>query len=225
MNLTVAQINSLQKLFNQGINRANSMLTYLSESPLCFQICPIKTFSEQQLAQDLSERFGVDQVANMELVIRGEFTGIATLVFPPDTSEAIVDIIAGEERRHLDQDGVIKRTIGEVGNIFFNGLMGVISKVLDDNITYMVPNYVESTVAELLVNNLAGQATILFGKILFKVDLPPSGIKKYLDRWSGLLPKQYANMLGNDAQSGAEIIFFFKVDQVEKLLANLQEEA
>ncbi len=81
-NPTSKQKDALQKLFNSGIDRANTMLNYLTEWPIGLQMSALEIFSPQQLHKKLEERVGMVQVSAMELIYRGEFEGNAMLVFP-----------------------------------------------------------------------------------------------------------------------------------------------
>jgi chemotaxis protein CheC len=146
--LNSTKLQALQKLFTTGVNRANTMMNYLTELPLQVQMSPIEVLSLEQvrsrLIQHLTEAVGI-----MELSYSGEFEGIARLIFPEETVVQLVDAIATEDRLKLDRQTVRNQTLSEVGNIFFNGLMGSLSNVTEQSITYMAPRYKEGAIADL----------------------------------------------------------------------------
>ncbi|MBW4682398.1 MAG: hypothetical protein KME19_20235 [Microcoleus vaginatus WJT46-NPBG5] len=171
MKPTSEQINTLQKLFNTGVERANTMLNYLTEWPLHLQMSAIEILSSQQLQAKLEQRVNTEYVAAMELAVRGEFEAVAQLIFPADSAATLVEVLADPDRRNLDQDTLKMKTLSEVGNIFFNGLMGSLSNVINGGITYMAPTYKENTVKHLLASSDSNiKAVAILGRIQFKIE-------------------------------------------------------
>ena len=211
MKLEHNQIDALYKLFNKGISRSNTMLKYLSqESPVCLKMSALESLSPQELMKKLDNRIGTNQISSMQLVINGEITGIAMLIFPSDTATTIVNTLADEERQKLDQDAVKTQTLNELGNIFFNGLMGSISTILARGITYMVPRYQEGTFQQLLAADDSDEySTVLFGKAEFESEGEQGGLQKLLN---------LKRIFFHKSDVGRDILFFFKVNTLEKLL-------
>lgn len=222
MKLRQDQSDALQKLFKTGVNRASDMLSYISEVPVSWELQPIEILTPQQLKLQLQEILGAEQIVAMELVFSGEFQGDAQLVFPRDSAALLVNTIANEERRMLDQDALRKETLIEVGNIFFNGIMGAISTVVERGITYMLPSYREGTVKQLLSStNSKAYAIALLAQVQFKIELPQENPQQQLHSFSRILPAKYLKMFVDKSQAGKPLIFFLKVNTLENLLSKL----
>ncbi|MBW4492137.1 MAG: hypothetical protein KME26_03420 [Oscillatoria princeps RMCB-10] len=192
---TSKQIGALQKLFNTGVERANTMLNYMTDSPIRLQMSEIEILSPQQLQAKLDQPVGRSHAYGMELFIRGEFEAIAILVFSEKSAATLVDILADEQRRALDRDSVKMKTLSEVGNIFFNGIMGSFSNVIKKGITYMAPSYRDGKLKELILSGESdSNFTIFYSQTHYQID---------------------------DYQVAGNIIFFFKVDPLETLLAEI----
>jgi chemotaxis protein CheC len=155
ISLTSEQLQALQGLFNTGVNRANTMLNYLTELPLQAQMSPLEILSLEQVRSRLLEHLATVPIGVMELSYSGDFDGVARLLYPEDTSLQLVDAIGNEERRKLDRQTFRKQTLSEVGNILFNGLMGSLSNITDRSITYMAPSYKEGQIEQLFPANEA----------------------------------------------------------------------
>ncbi|MCT7952463.1 hypothetical protein NG798_21960 [Ancylothrix sp. C2] len=193
---TSEQKEALQTLFDTGVDRANTMLNYLTEWPVYVQMAPIELLTPRQLHKKMEEPVGSVKVAAMELIYRGEFEGIALLVFPAKTAATLVETLADEQRRTLDQDSVKMKTLSEVGNIFLNGLMGSLSNIIKGGITYMAPSYKEGPLKDLIyANEINPNSTVLFGKAEFHIE---------------------------QLQSKASLILFFMVDPLEILLTEVE---
>ncbi len=169
--LTPQQFKKLQRLFDLGVNRASTMLNYLTELPVDSTMSPIELISPEQLKQKLRDRLAGDWAVAMELSYQGDFEGVAQLVFPPQTSAVLIDAIAVEERRQLDREAIRSRTLSEVGNIYFNGLMGSLNNVTERGITYMAPSYREGTADRLLSSDKTGPTSVaIYGTTDFQIE-------------------------------------------------------
>ena len=213
---------ALHKMFKIGIDRAVDMLNYITETPIFWELYPLEILSPQELQSELEEGLGTERIVAMELVFSGEFQGSAQLVFPKDSAALLVNAIASEDRRTLDQNALRKETLTEVGNIFFNGIMGAISAVVERGITYMLPSYREGTVKQLLSENNSGvYAIALLGHVQFKIEEAQDKSKQQLHSFSKILPSKYVKLFVDKSQSGKNLIFFLKVDRLESLLSNI----
>jgi len=156
----------LIKLFEVGLSRAGSMLNSIAVSPINLEIVDLEFFSPQELEEKLNKRFGTIKITVMELVFTGEFEGNVRLIFPQHSAAFLIDKMSSEERQNLEGKELKKGITCEVGNILFNGIMGVISTVMEYSITYMVPKYQEGRIAQLfLSSNTSSYSTALLIKI------------------------------------------------------------
>lgn len=193
---TSHQIGALQKLFNTGVERANTMLSYMTDSPIRLQMSEIEILSPQQLQAKLDQPVGRAHAYAMELFIRGEFEAIAILVFSEKSAATLVDILADDQRRALDRDSVKMKTLSEVGNIFFNGIMGAFSNVIKKGITYMAPSYRDGRLKELILSGDSdSNYTIFSGQTHYEIE---------------------------DLKVAGNMVLFFKVEPLETLLAEIE---
>jgi chemotaxis protein CheC len=171
INLTSVQFQALQALFDTGVNRANTLLMYLTDSPIQVKMSPIQVLPVQQLQMTLVARVGRGQAGAMELSYNGEFDGLAQILFTEETATGLVNTIADPRRRQLDRQATRIKTLTEVGNIFFNGLMGSLSNVTDRSITYLAPSYREDRIKQLIAIDPSAGSTAIFGQIQFTPQL------------------------------------------------------
>lgn len=171
INLTSVQFQALQALFDSGVSRANILLNYLTEFPIQVRMSPIQVLSVQQLQITLMAKVGRGQAGAMELSYNGEFDGLAQILFPEETATVLVNTIADSRRRQIDRQATRIKTLTEVGNIFFNGLMGSLSNVTDRSITYLAPSYREDRLKQLIAIDTSAGSTAIFGQIQFTPQL------------------------------------------------------
>jgi chemotaxis protein CheC len=224
MKLNQSQQEALQKMLNIGIDKAVDMLNYITEMPISWELTPIEILSIPNLQAELESTLGQEKIVGMELVFSGEFQGSAQLIFPKDSAALLVNTIANEERRMLDQDALRRETIIEVGNIFFNGIMGVISTVVARGITYMIPSYQEGTIKELTSHNQSKAYKVaLLAQVKFKIQESQESSKQQLHNFSQILPSKYLKLFVDKSQNRKYLIFFLKVDKIDKLLLNVNK--
>lgn len=171
INLTSVQFQALQALFDSGVSRANILLNYLTEFPVQVRMSPIQVLSVQQLQITLMAKVGRGQAGAIELSYNGEFDGLAQILFPEETATVLVNTIADPRRRQIDRQATRIKTLTEVGNIFFNGLMGSLSNVTDRSITYLAPSYREDRLKQLIAIDTSAGSTAIFGQIQFTPQL------------------------------------------------------
>lgn len=213
---------ALEKLFQIGFDRAGDMLNYITEVPLSLQLAPLTILSAQQLQEQRVPSLGEEQIVAMELTFSGEFQGTALLIFPRDSAAVLINTIANEERRMLDQNALRKETLSEVGNILFNGIMGSISTVVERGITYMMPTYREGTVKQLLsASSSKIYKVALMGEVQFKIQPTEKGNVQQLPSLNRVLPPKYVNLFFEKFRTGKNIIFFLEVDTFDILLTRI----
>lgn len=160
MNKKSQKIEDLNKILTVGIERTHTMLSTITSSPLKFQMKTLEILSPEQLLKQLKKKFEMNQVCAMELVFTGNYEGMTQLIFPPESAETLIRVIETEERRKLDKGALEKEILSEVGNIFFNGVMGVMSTLSEYGITYMIPKYKVGNVGQLMLSSWARKYSI-----------------------------------------------------------------
>lgn len=156
----------LNKLFQLGVERSDLMLQTITLSPVKLKLTSLKLSPPQQLIPQLEQHLGLESLSAMELAFTGDLQGNSQLIFSPSSATMLINLIEIEERRKLDKHNVEKAILSEVGNIFYNGVMGVMSTLCEYGITYMIPKYKEGTIKNLLTGNLSPKYSIaLIGTI------------------------------------------------------------
>ncbi|MFM6190267.1 MAG: hypothetical protein ACKPEN_11275 [Planktothrix sp.] len=145
----------LKQLFQVGIERADMMLETITRSPVKLKLLSLDMIAPQYLTLQLEKKLGSTDLKAMELAFTGEFYGNSQLMFPKPTAMMLINVVDNEDRRKLDQEVFEKAIFSEVGNIFYNGVMGVISTLCEYGITYMIPKYKEGNIRNLLAGSLS----------------------------------------------------------------------
>ncbi len=103
MNLTRNQIDALTGLINMSVGRSARMLDEMVNTRVYLQAPPIKVFSPLEAKKEL-ERVGRNQLAAVQLLFKGPFSGTAALVFRHETASKLVSIFTGEGLGTYDPD-------------------------------------------------------------------------------------------------------------------------
>jgi chemotaxis protein CheC len=170
MKPTFEQIDVLKELINIGVGRAAGMLNDMLQSRVQLQVPYVKIFSPHALKEEMGQ-LGDNKLSTVRLTFKGPFSGIASLVFPPDSAAKLVDVLTGEEAGFGDLDAIRIGTLTEVGNIILNGVMGSIGNVLQQHINYSVPTYLEDNIESLLLpKNAETNRMILLAHTRFTIE-------------------------------------------------------
>ncbi len=170
MKPTPEQIDVLKELINIGVGRAAGMLNEMIQSRVLLQVPYVKIFTPHTLQEEIN-KLGSGKLSTVRLSFKGPFSGIASLVFPPDSAGKLVDVLTGEEAGETDLDSIRIGTLTEVGNIILNGVMGSIGNVLEKHINYSVPTYLENNIEQLLLaDNVDAETIILLAHTRFTIE-------------------------------------------------------
>lgn len=171
MKLTDRQLDALQELVNIGIGQAAGILNDMIDSPIRLQIPYLQILTPNDVQEELEQHLNGEQICAVQLKFTGSFGGIAQLVFPTNSAGTLVTMLTGEEAGTHDLDAVKIGTLSEVGNIVINGVMGAISNVLQQRLNYSIPNYMEGTIASLLVSGgLSADTIVLLAQTRFIIE-------------------------------------------------------
>jgi len=170
MNLTLVQEDALKEIINIGVGKAASMLGEMIEMKINLNVPYIKIIMINELGYEL-EKLSEDKLAYVKLDFRGSFSGTAMMVFPADSASKLVSVLTGEEEGSLDLDALRIGTLTEIGNIVINGVMGSIGNILNNQIDYALPEYLEGTgVNTINTIKVDIYATILLAETHFKIE-------------------------------------------------------
>jgi len=170
MQITPYQIDALTELINIGVGRAAGMLNQIIETHVYLQVPSIKIFPYSQLKQVLKNVVKT-ALSVVRLVFKGPFSGTALLAFPPKSASNLVNMLTREEADTSDLDSIRIGALTEVGNIVLNGVMGSMSNILQEHLTYSIPVYVEDTIEHLLhEDNWSPDSTIILAKTALNIE-------------------------------------------------------
>jgi chemotaxis protein CheC len=160
--ITEKQLDALQEFINIGIGRAAGMLNEMLDTPIQLSVPILQVFEGGVLKQELAQRLDRHRFSAVRLGFSGSFSGSAELLFPTESASALVALLTGEDRDSPDLDGVKIGTLTEVGNIVINGILGSISNLLKQHMSYALPSYHEDTIEQLLESNYLFKTDTVF---------------------------------------------------------------
>jgi chemotaxis protein CheC len=145
--ITEEQLDALQEFINIGIGRSAGMLNEMLDAPIQLSVPVLQVFDGSALRKELAYRL------DKHRCFAGSFSGSAELLFSTESASALVALLTGEDRDSPDLDSVKIGTLTEVGNIVINGVLGSLSNLLKQHMSYALPTYYEGTIEQLLSSN------------------------------------------------------------------------
>lgn len=158
MNITPLQLDAFRELVNIGVGRAAAALNEMLESPIVLEVPEVCMVSYADL--NLQAGAGSDPDSSyscVQLGFHGSFSGLAALVFPPDSAAKLVASLTGEEPETPGLNGVMAGTLNEVGNIVINCVIGTIGNIIDRPFDFSLPNYLQGRLRDLIGSQGAAQ--------------------------------------------------------------------
>jgi chemotaxis protein CheC len=149
MHITAEQLDALQELLNIGVGKAAGALNQMIGKPIRLQIPYVRVGKISDLINE-SSHSEQGALAAVRLPFTGSFSGSAFMLFPTESAEQLVAHLTGEANDSETINVMKEATLTEIGNILINGVMGSITNVLDQQLFYTVPTYLETTLGRLL---------------------------------------------------------------------------
>jgi len=142
MQLTELQVDALKEVMNVGVGYAASSLNELVGTHVSLCVPEIAMLTYEGAVARFAD-LGWNILSTVQLRFSGPLKGDVALIFPSDSAVKLVSLLTGDEGGNSDVDGIRAATLEEAGNILLNGVVGSISNILDQNISFSVPYYSE----------------------------------------------------------------------------------
>lgn len=163
------QLDLLQELINIGAGHAASTLNQMSGQHVNLYAPEVQVKSvEAMLSGEVID--STQKVMAIKLNFGGRFSGMASLMFPPESANKLIAVILGEEPVSEDMDMMRVGVLQEVGNIVLNGVMGSIGNLLAEHIEYLPPDYYETSIGDLLLSDQQQDDMLLLAKTNFYLE-------------------------------------------------------
>ena len=154
MNIDEDSVDAIRELINIGVGRAAGLLNEMTGTHIRLMVPEVRILRYADLVSE-NRILEHDRLSAVTLKFEGSFSGISMLLFPPDSAAILITALTGEEIRAPDLDALRIETLNEVGNIVNNAVMGSITNVLNERLTYSMPTYLEGSIAQILGNRRA----------------------------------------------------------------------
>jgi chemotaxis protein CheC len=136
-------LDAITEIINIGVGRSASLLNQMTNSNIRLRVPKIFVIRFKELADTNWSLFGEDVLSTVMLEFQGNFSGLTAILFPPESAASLVMLLSGENDPKAEMDAIRVETLKEVGNIIINSVMGSISNVLAQHLSFSLPVYYE----------------------------------------------------------------------------------
>jgi chemotaxis protein CheC len=150
VNVTKEQKDAITEIVNVGVGKGAEVLNTMLDSHISLQVPSLKILSSDELKKD-TDGSPNEQLGSVNMSFKGNFSGLTKLVFSPENASKLIKVLTKEEMIIEDIDSMHAGPILEIGNIVLNSVIGSISNVLELNLTYSVPIYMETSTDEMML--------------------------------------------------------------------------
>jgi len=141
----------LLEYMNIGMGKAAQVLNDILSAHIDLKVPELKLIDPTELINELHLEL-TEEIALVRMGYQGSLEGRIELIFTSESASKLVNSLTTEGFEDLDLYAIRSGTLCEVGNIVINALMGTLSNLLFEHLTYTVPEYREGKVLEILVN-------------------------------------------------------------------------
>jgi|SRR5208337_1149528 chemotaxis protein CheC len=141
-------VDAIRELINIGVGRAAGMLNDITGCAITLTVPSIQIVEYAHFSKETGKEKDA-ALSTVSLNFRGPVSGIAALVFPPESAAHLVMLMTQENEGSGELDAIRIETLKEVGNIIINAVMGSIANILRQHLSYSLPNYQELGISSL----------------------------------------------------------------------------
>lgn len=170
MRATAEHIDAFKELINIGVGRAANSISKMCGAPVRLQVPEVQIVGADYLKKLLTGSGDEGKLAAVRMPFSGSFQGVAELVFPTQSAAKLVSLLTGEGEP-LELDAMRASTLTEIGNIVLNGVLGSMTNVLGEHVSYEVPVYVEATARKLVAAVAEADAALLLAQTHFYIGI------------------------------------------------------
>lgn len=140
---------AITEMINIGVGRAAGILNEITGSNIKLRVPTLTIIRFGEFQDAHLNLVGKEMLSTVMQEFHGNFSGTTSLAFPAESAASLVKLLSGETGSSPDLDAVQVETLKEVGNIIINAVMGSISNVLAENLTFTLPVYCEGNLTEI----------------------------------------------------------------------------
>jgi chemotaxis protein CheC len=135
MYLTDLQLNAVKEVLTIGAGCAANSLNEMLDTLVSLQIPAMQLLSLDEARQHVA-KLGWGRVSSVQMSFSVPLKGNAALVFPHDSAATLVTLLAEDEDDRHDAAGMRIATLEELGNIVLSGVLGSVSNLLKQRISF-----------------------------------------------------------------------------------------
>jgi chemotaxis protein CheC len=143
MDVDKESLDAITETINIGVGKSASLLNQMTGSHIQLQIPKLSVFRFKDLKDNNWSLNGEDIMSTVMLEFQGNFSGVTAVLFPHDSAASLVMLLSGENEPGPEMDALRIETLKEVGNIIINSVMGSISNILSQHLSFSLPVYYE----------------------------------------------------------------------------------
>jgi len=149
MDVDKESLDAITETINIGVGKSASLLNQMTGSHIRLRVPKLSVVRFKEL-EGTNWNFSGDEVmSTVMLEFQGNFSGVTAILFPPESAASLVMLLSGENEPGPEMDAIRMETLKEVGNIIINSVMGSISNILSQHLSFSIPVYYEGKLSEV----------------------------------------------------------------------------
>ncbi len=170
--LTSIELDALTEIINVGVGRSASSLSDIIGDRIVLKVPNVSLVPISELPNLLPEEQD-NPFSAVSQGFDGELKGSASLIFSPVGATRLVSTLIGEDADSIEMDELRAGTLMEIGNIVINGLIGTLANMLNSNLNFGLPEFLDlHSIADLALPGEQQNATdyVMLAEADFNLD-------------------------------------------------------
>ena len=143
MDVDKESLDAITETINIGVGKSASLLNHMTGSHIRLRVPKLSVVRFKELDDTNCNLLAEEVMSTVMLEFQGNFSGVTAILFPPESAASLVMLLSGENEPGPEMDAIRTETLKEVGNIIINSVMGSISNILSQHLSFSLPVYYE----------------------------------------------------------------------------------
>lgn len=167
--LTPQQQDVLQEVINIGVGWSAGILNEMIASHINLNVPQVRVLSFWDCENELKQILHQERICGVRLDFKGGLIGNAQFILSPANAFILLSLLLGDFEETCDFDRLKSGTLTEIGNILINGVMGAISNLINEHLSYSLPIYYEGKFEEIIQDEVQPSSLMILAQSHFEI--------------------------------------------------------
>lgn len=144
---------AIKELINIGVGKGGEILNQMLSTHIKLDVPEVDVLPASEIKRHFQNNGG-PLLAAVHMGFSGSINGTVNLTFKSEDADKLVQLLTGvspeKSDPDIDMESLRSGTMTEIGNVVINGVVGTLSNMLNLELHYYMPDFLEGNIEEII---------------------------------------------------------------------------